>query len=322
MAIISIHDLRVVRGGTEILQGISWTVAAGENWVILGANGSGKTTLLSCVTGYVTPSSGAIQVLGNQYGHSDWRELRKEVGLVSSSIRHWIEDRQTALDVVASGRNAELNLWHSPVGKLREEALRNLRKVECSDLRDRPWAYLSQGDRQRVLIGRAMMAKYRILILDEPCAGLDPVARERFLEFVGRLAGLRKTPRRGRLEDIDLLPCLAAAFQFSHRHLPQSTLSTQSPSQPRSFIHKVNFSHSAKAARALPPKNVLVTRVTSVDVPVQLRQFGWLSSPESVNVQPQVSDSCQRNKSMRTARRLKIFKAQSRRTRRPLIWQS
>ena len=214
MAIISIHDLRVVRGGTEILQGISWTVAAGENWVILGANGSGKTTLLSCVTGYVTPSSGAIQVLGNQYGHSDWRELRKEVGLVSSSIRHWIEDRQTALDVVASGRNAELNLWHSPVGKLRGEALRNLRKVEGSDLRDRPWAYLSQGERQRVLIGRAMMAKYRILILDEPCAGLDPVARERFLEFVDRLARLRKTPNlvfvTHHVEEI--LPCFNKAL--------------------------------------------------------------------------------------------------------------
>ena len=214
MAIISIHDLRVVRGGTEILQGISWTVAAGENWVILGANGSGKTTLLSCVTGYVTPSSGAIQVLGNQYGHSDWRELRKEIGLVSSSIRHWIEDRQTALDVVASGRNAELNLWHSPVGKLRGEALRNLRKVEGSDLRDRPWAYLSQGERQRALIGRAMMAKYRILILDEPCAGLDPVARERFLEFVDRLAGLRKTPNlvfvTHHVEEI--LPCFNKAL--------------------------------------------------------------------------------------------------------------
>src|SRR6202163_3998494 len=134
MAIISIHDLRVVRGGTEILKGIQWEVAAKENWVILGANGSGKTTLLSCVTGYVTPSGGTIEVLAKQYGKSDWRELRKEVGLVSSGIRHWIEDRQTALDVVASGRNAELNLWHSPVGKLRGEALRNLRKVEGSDL--------------------------------------------------------------------------------------------------------------------------------------------------------------------------------------------
>src|ERR1700736_3218830 len=214
MPIISIHDLRVVRGGTEILQGISWTVAAGENWVILGANGSGKTTLLSCVTGYVTPSSGAIQVLGSEYGHSDWRELRKEVGLVSSSIRHWIEDHQTALDVVASGRNAELNLWRSAAGQLRQDALRNLRKVEGSDLRDRPWAYLSQGERQRVLIGRAMMAKYRILILYAPCAGLDPVARERFLEFVDRLARLRRNQNlvfvTHHVEEI--LPCFNRAL--------------------------------------------------------------------------------------------------------------
>jgi iron complex transport system ATP-binding protein len=105
MAIISICGLRVVRGGTEILKSIQWEVAPNENWVILGANGSGKTTLLGCVTGYVTPSAGSIEVLGRQYGKSDWRELRKEVGLVSSSIRHWIEDTQTALDVVASGRN-------------------------------------------------------------------------------------------------------------------------------------------------------------------------------------------------------------------------
>src|SRR6516162_11340480 len=111
MAIISIHDLCVTRSGTEILKQIHWTVHEKENWVILGANGSGKTTLLSCVTGYVTPSSGSIEVLGNEYGHSDWRELRKEVGLVSSSIRHWIQDDQTALEVVASGRSAELNLW-------------------------------------------------------------------------------------------------------------------------------------------------------------------------------------------------------------------
>jgi len=214
MAIISIRDLRVVRGGAEILRGISWIVEPAENWVILGANGSGKTTLLSCVTGYVTPSSGTVQVLGNEYGHSDWRELRKQVGLVSSSIRHWIEDHQTALEVVASGRNAELNLWRKPAGELRREALENLRKVEGLELRDRPWAYLSQGERQRVLIGRAMMSKYKILILDEPCAGLDPVARERFLEFVGRLAVRRKTPNlvfvTHHVEEI--LPCFNKAL--------------------------------------------------------------------------------------------------------------
>ena len=214
MAIISIHDLRVVRGGTEILKSIRWDVAAKENWVILGANGSGKTTLLSCVTGYVTPSAGTIEVLGKQYGRSDWRELRKEVGLVSSGIRHWIEDHQKAIDVVASGRNAELNLWHPAEGTLRREAQKSLRQVECSGLADRPWAFLSQGERQRVLIGRALMARYRILILDEPCAGLDPVARERFLLFLSRLALSAKTPNlvfvTHHVEEI--LPCFDRAL--------------------------------------------------------------------------------------------------------------
>jgi len=214
MAIISIHDLRVVRSGTEILKGIQWDVGSKENWVILGANGSGKTTLLSCVTGYVTPSAGQIEVLGRQYGKADWRELRKEVGLVSSGIRHWIEDQQTALDVVASGRDAEINLWHPAEGKLLREARKCLRQVECFNLGDRPWAFLSQGERQRVLIGRALMARYQILILDEPCAGLDPVARERFLDFLRRLASADKTPNlvfvTHHVEEI--LPCFDKAL--------------------------------------------------------------------------------------------------------------
>lgn len=216
MASISIRELRVIRGGTEILKGIRWNVAAKENWVILGANGSGKTTLLNCVTGYVTPSAGTIEVLGKQYGKADWRELRKEVGLVSSGIRHWIEDQQTALNVVASGRNAELNLWHAAEGKLLREARKRLRQVECAKIGDRPWAFLSQGERQRVLIGRALMARYRILILDEPCAGLDPVARERFLQFLGRLALSDKTPNlvfvTHHVEEI--LPCFDKAVIF------------------------------------------------------------------------------------------------------------
>jgi iron complex transport system ATP-binding protein len=214
MAVISIHDLQVVRGGTVILKGIRWNVEANENWVILGANGSGKTTLLSCVTGYVTPSAGTIEVLGKQYGMTDWRELRKEVGLVSSGIRHWIEDQQTALDVVASGRNAEINLWHPAKGTLLRDARQILGRVECTHLADRPWAFLSQGERQRVLIGRALMARYRILILDEPCAGLDPVARERFLQFVLRLAEADQTPNlvfvTHHVEEI--LPCFDKAL--------------------------------------------------------------------------------------------------------------
>jgi iron complex transport system ATP-binding protein len=214
MAIISIRDLRVVRGGTTLLKAVQWEVARNENWAILGANGSGKTTLLSYVTGYVTPSSGTIEVLGRQYGKTDWRELRKEVGLVSSSIRHLIEDRQTALEVVASGRDAELNLWRPVKRALLEEARKSLQEVECGGLGERPWAFLSQGERQRVLIGRALTAKYRILILDEPCAGLDPVARERFLQFLSRLAASERTPNlvfvTHHVEEI--LPCFGKAL--------------------------------------------------------------------------------------------------------------
>ncbi|MBV9490418.1 MAG: ATP-binding cassette domain-containing protein [Verrucomicrobia bacterium] len=214
MAIISVHDLLVQRSGQIILEGLTWEVRDDEHWVVLGANGSGKTSLLSCVTGYLTPSRGRICVLGRQYGRSDWRELRKEVGLVSSSIRHFIEDRQTALEVVASGRTAELNLWHRPGAALRKEAFSVLRQVEAESLADRPWLYLSQGERQRTLIGRALMARFRILILDEPCAGLDPVARERFLDFIRRLAETPKTPAlilvTHHVEEI--LPCFSRAL--------------------------------------------------------------------------------------------------------------
>src|SRR6202047_5101960 len=112
MSIVSIKHLEVRRGKTRILQDINWQVQAGENWVILGANGSGKTTLLSCITGYVTPSAGTIQVLGKQFGKTDWRELRKEVGLVSSSVRQMIEDGEMRIEIVASGHRAEVHSWY------------------------------------------------------------------------------------------------------------------------------------------------------------------------------------------------------------------
>ena len=167
-AIVSIQELTVYRGKTKILQNIDWEIKPHENWVLLGANGSGKTTLLSCITGYVTPSRGRIRVLNQEYGKTDWRELRKQVGLVSSSVRQMISDDQLGLDIVASGQHAVINSWQPPSGAERKRAFRLLEQVECRKLADRPWAYLSQGERQRVLIGRALMANHKILILDEP----------------------------------------------------------------------------------------------------------------------------------------------------------
>ncbi len=185
--VLKVEKLRVERGQTVILDDVSWRVRPGEHWVILGANGSGKTSLLSALTGYLSPTAGVIEVLGQRYGQTDWRELRKRVGLVGSSVRQRMADDEPALETVVSGRYAMIDYW-GPVSRAdRQRARQVLRQVECEHLTDRPWRVLSQGERQRVLIGRALMARPALLILDEPCAGLDPVAREHFLQFLNRL---------------------------------------------------------------------------------------------------------------------------------------
>ncbi len=185
--VLKVEKLRVERGQTVILDDVSWRVRPGEHWVILGANGSGKTSLLSALTGYLSPTAGVIEVLGQRYGQTEWRELRKRVGLVGSSVRQRMADDEPALETVVSGRYAMIDYW-GPVSRAdRQRARQVLRQVECEHLTDRPWRVLSQGERQRVLIGRALMARPALLILDEPCAGLDPVAREHFLQFLNRL---------------------------------------------------------------------------------------------------------------------------------------
>ncbi len=184
----------IQRGETRILQELSWTVQRGEHWVILGSNGSGKTSLLSALTGYLSPTQGEVAVLGQRFGESDWRELRKEVGIVSSSVRQMMADPEPALLTVVSGKYAMIDFWGRAKAEDRRMAARILRQIEAEHLSERPWRVLSQGERQRVLIGRALMAKPRLLILDEPCAGLDPVAREHFLAFLQRLGTRRGAP--------------------------------------------------------------------------------------------------------------------------------
>lgn len=192
--VLSVRELSIRRDGTNILRGLSWQVRAGEHWVILGSNGSGKTSLLSALTGYFMPTSGEVEVLGEVYGESDWRELRKRIGIVSSSVRQMMADDEPALATVVSGKFAMIDLW----GRMnRADSARGrqlLRQVECAHLENRAWRVLSQGERQRVLIARALMANPAVLILDEPCAGLDPAAREQFLQFLQRLGRSQHAP--------------------------------------------------------------------------------------------------------------------------------
>src|SRR5439155_9226165 len=192
--ILNVSGLRIERGDAVILDDVSWHVCRGEHWAILGANGSGKTSLLRALTGYLSPTAGEIEVLGEQYGESDWRELRKRVGLVSSAVRQMMHDDEPALDTVISGKYAMIDFWGRATRADRARARRLLRQIGCGYLADRPWRVISQGERQRVLIGRALMAKPRLLILDEPCAGLDPAAREHFLQFLQRLGRIKTSP--------------------------------------------------------------------------------------------------------------------------------
>jgi iron complex transport system ATP-binding protein len=193
-AVLDLADLSVHRGKVALLRQVSWRIEPGQHWVVLGANGSGKTTLLKLLTGLMTPSTGRIEVDGHLHGASDWREVRKKIGLVSSALQAHIPPAEPAIETVISGRYDQLDLW-APFTPTDQRVARTLlRQFGLGGLTDRPWAWLSQGERQRVLIARALAAQPKLLILDEPCAGLDPVARADFLDSVDELARSSRAP--------------------------------------------------------------------------------------------------------------------------------
>jgi len=207
--VLDVCGLRIERGRSVILDGVSWRVWRGEHWVILGSNGCGKTSLLRAIAGYFPPSSGGVTVLGRAYGECDWRELRLQIGIVTSALEATIPPAETAIETVISGKYAQLDLWMKPKRADEDAAMRLLRFAGAAHLARREWVHLSQGERQRVLIARALMARPRLLILDEPCSGLDPVARGHFLAFIESLA-------RGGAEGGAASPCPALVFVTHH----------------------------------------------------------------------------------------------------------
>ncbi|WP_018665312.1 ABC transporter ATP-binding protein [Heyndrickxia acidiproducens] len=187
--VIELTGVSWVREGKKLLSDINWRIKKGENWAILGLNGSGKTTLLKMINGYIWPTTGRIQVLGKTFGKTSLPELRKSIGWVSSSLQEKIPETQLAQHVVISGKHASIGLYEQISTEDVEKASFYMEKLSCLSLMDRPFEQCSQGERQKLLIARALMAEPRILILDEPCNGLDLFAREILLSSIEELAG-------------------------------------------------------------------------------------------------------------------------------------
>jgi iron complex transport system ATP-binding protein len=177
--------------GIDILVGINWRIEPGQHWAVLGPNGSGKTTLLRIVCGYLWPTSGRVLRLGREL--IDLGELRRSIGWISSGMIADIPAHDSGLETVVTGRFAQIGLKHLPSFGPTEadfaDAADELARLGCESLAEKPFGVLSQGERQQVLIARARMAKPLLLVLDEPCAGMDPGVRERFLHWLNeRLA--------------------------------------------------------------------------------------------------------------------------------------
>jgi iron complex transport system ATP-binding protein len=192
--VLELDGVSYWRGERVILHGIDWRIPRGQHWALLGANGSGKTTLLKMVGATDWPCDGAIRVLGRRFGEVDLRELRRAIGIVSAALGGYFPDRQPAREIVETGINAELGWWRRFEPDDDERARRALAAVGLAGFEASPYGQLSQGERQRVMIARALMNQPALLILDEPCAGLDPAARERFLDDMAAFAARPEAP--------------------------------------------------------------------------------------------------------------------------------
>ena len=194
---LEIRQVTYAINGRKILDTVSWKVKRGEHWAILGPNGAGKTTLLKIVCGYLWPNGGGeIRRQGETL--VDLRELRRSIGWVTSALNYSIPRDEVALATVLSGKYAQVGFsvlrWETPGKKDYQLARQHLDELGCSELARIPFGSLSQGEQQKVLIARARMTKPYLIILDEPCAGLDPGARETFLASLQNLGLQRGAP--------------------------------------------------------------------------------------------------------------------------------
>lgn len=188
MAFIEAENLTLRKGSKYILKDINWKIEEKENWVLFGLNGCGKTTLLSILAGYQSTREGKNYLFGEEVNKENFMDLRRRVGFVSSSFFDRYLEREIIQDIVWAGKFGTLGL----VDEISDEDVRRgkelLTRLGLKSKMRYPYDCLSKGQQQRVLIARALMAEPEILLLDEPCSGLDIIAREKFLHDIQDLA--------------------------------------------------------------------------------------------------------------------------------------
>ena len=193
--VVRLRGVGIRRGNSMLLRDVAWTVHADERWVVIGPNGAGKTTLLQVTAAQLFPTEGEVEVLGERLGGSDVFELRPRIGLASAAVADRVPASEKVIDLVLTASYAIVGRWKEEYDSTDvTRAVELLDALGCAHLIRRRFATLSEGERKRVQIARALMPDPELLLLDELAAGLDLGGREDLLRRIAYLAHDAKAP--------------------------------------------------------------------------------------------------------------------------------